>query len=197
MLLASASVMFLWQSVFGAAAAICWVASADAAHRGNPLSLSELAAKVRERWLQLVPSHAGRVQLVWIGGQVMVVPGLFYWVYSAFVDMVGTLEDPPPHPLTNRSVELGWGMMSRLVKLCLVYGTILIGTNFGITIALDGLPALMAVMAGDASQLELSTQILSELVGTLLMWWVTVALYLMYRSRLDQLAARREAREAV
>ena len=195
MALATAPITFLWQSIAGAAAVIVWVASADAAHRSET-AVDSVWSRVKERWLQLLPAHAGRVQLVWIGGQVMVVPGLFYWVYSAFVDMVGTLEDPPPHPLTTRSVNLAWGMMSRLVKLCLFYGTVLFGIGIGIAAWFDGIPAVMAMLTGDASQLSLSSQLLSETIGTIWMWWVTVALYLMYRARVDQLAARQEAKAA-
>lgn len=186
--LVTSGLIFAWHSTVGAAVTLLWVLAAHAAHEGRPASLAELWEGLRSRLPVVLPAHAGRVQLVWVGGQV-IVPGLFYWVYAAFVVMVGALETPPPHPLTRRSGQLSWGMMSRLVKLCLVYALLLLSTQ-GVVLALHGLAVVTAAMMMDTSQVPLSTQVLVEVLGTLAMWWVTVVLYLLYRARVAQLDAR-------
>lgn len=191
--LVSTGVIFVWHSVVGAAVAVLWVLAADAAHNGQPASLSELAEGMRAKLLTVMPAHAGRVQLVWIGGQV-IVPGLFYWVYAAFVVQAGVLEDPPSHPLTTRSGQLTWGMMSRLVKLAVVYALLILATQL-VVVALHGPAVAQSVLMMDASAVPLETQLVVEILGTFALWWVTVVLTLLYRGRVAQLVERRRKRE--
>ena len=192
--LVSTGLIFVWHSIVGAAVAVLWVLATDAADRGAPANLNELSSGMREKLVGVMPAHAGRVQLVWIGGQV-IVPGLFYWVYAAFVVMVGTLEDPAPHPLTSRSGQLTWGMMSRLVKLAVVYGLLILSTQL-VVVALHGPAVAQAVLMMDASQVPMETQLLVEILGTIVLWWCTVVLTLLYKGRVAQLEARKQAREA-
>ncbi len=192
--LVTSGVIFVWHSLVGAAVAIAWVVAAHAARAGSPASLGEVWAGVRARYIDVMPAHAGRVQLVWIGSQV-IVPGLFYWVYTAFVVPAGVLEDPPPHPLTRRSGQLTWGMTSRLVKLAAVYVVLLVLTQL-VIVAIHGPAVAQAVLMMDTSQIPLGTQLLVEVLGTLCLWWVSVVLYLLYLGRIEQVAALRRAREA-
>lgn len=183
-----------WQALVGGAVAMLWTVAADFAHRGESGGLGAVVARVRERYATVLPAHAGRLHLVWIGQQV-VVPGLFYWVYAAFVIPAGTLEDTPSTPLTDRSGALSWGMMSRLVKLCAVYVLLLLGC-MAVVPVLHGPEILNSMALGDLSQVPFETRMVVELLGSFALWWVTVVLMLLYRARVAQLEGRRQERAA-
>ena len=186
---------FVWYSFVGTAVVLGWTAAFDAAHHQRAVSLDAVGSAVRGRYLDVLGAYAARVQLVWLGAQV-VVPGLFYWVYTAFVPMVGLLEDPVQHPLTTRSGALTWGMMSRLVKLCLVYAVMLTLIPLLVLAGLMGWAVIPEVVMGNTAAIPTSYQVAFEVLAGVFLWWSTAVLYLMYKARvvqLDELRAERDA----
>ncbi|NCG19429.1 MAG: hypothetical protein GWP91_10510 [Rhodobacterales bacterium] len=183
--------ILVWYSFMGTFVTLAWTANMHVAETGEGDS-GDAMALVKQRLSQVLPAGAARVQWVQVGGQ-MFVPGLFYWVYSAFVIPAGLLENPVVHPLTNRSGDLSWGMMSRLVKLCVVYVTVMMVPSLAFVVLRHGGAVATAMMTGDLVSVPLSTQIVVDLYSNGVYWWVTATLYLMYQGRVAQLRERVEA----
>ena len=137
------------------------------------MGFGEAISAARERYPSLLVAHSARVQWVIFGSQV-VIPGLFYWVYSAFVDVIASVEDEASN-LTEVSGRMAWGMMPRLVKLCAVYlGTWLI-PSLGIVTIFHGSAMVQAFLMGDVSQVSLQTRLLVELWGmSLPVFWPAI-----------------------
>ena len=181
-------VAVVWGCVIGTAVVLLWLIPAAAARAGSPVGLGEAIGMVRARYGGLMVAHSARVQWVIFGSQV-IIPGLFYWVYSAFVDVIGAVEDDTEN-LTERSGRLAWGMMPRLVKLCAVYLVSWLAPSLALVAAFHGTAMVQAFAMGDVSGVSLQTRLLVEIWGSVVLWWVTVMLMLLYFGRRDQMASK-------
>ena len=127
---------------------------------------------------------------VTIGMQVLI-PGVYYAIQYAFVDMVVVLD--PDRRALRRSADLTWGHRARLFQLFLVWFLVNFAMYVGIALALEPVEDLYAVML-DPRVFELSTMIVLDLVFVLTSWVLTLALLLMYQERIAREAASKEKR---
>ena len=179
-----------WGSVGGAAAAIGWVRAGEVARSGSPLDARRIYAEIASRTVDVSAAHGGVKHAVTIGMQVLI-PGVYYAIQYAFVDMVVVLD--PDRRALRRSADLTWGHRARLFQLFLVWFLVNFAMYVGIALALEPVEDLYAVML-DPRVFELSTMIVLDLVFVLTSWVLTLALLLMYQERIAREAASKEKR---
>lgn len=186
--------VLVWASFGGAAAAIVWVRSGDAASRGEPVSAAQIVAEVPRRTLEIAAPHGARVQIVSVGFQV-ILPGIFYALQYAFVDMVAVLD--PKRSALRRSGQLTWGMRGRLFRMFLIYWAITSALALGIALALDGgsVSQRLTEMVMNPTGFPLPVLVAQELVWALASWVLTLAMLVLYQEREAQVRAKRALRE--
>lgn len=166
-------------SVAGGALAVGQITLGDYASRRAPLSAGELFGRIRAQTLDVAAAHGARVHAVSIGMQLLI-PGIFYALQLAFVDMIAVLD--PKQPALARSGRLTWGMRSRLFKVFFVWVVVSMGLSFALGVALAG-PDAMAASLFDPRALTAPTFVLTEVVWALTAWVLEMAVLCMYYDR--------------
>jgi hypothetical protein len=174
-------------SIGGAACAIAWVRSGDQASKGEAVDTGAVLAETRSRLVEISGPHGARQHAVSIGMQILV-PGIFYALQLAFVDMVAVLD--PERPALKRSGDLTWGMRGRLFRVFAIWALVTYGIVAALQIGLDGTEAVTLSLV-DPRELSLHTYFLSELVTALTSWVLTLSLLVLYQEREAQVAAKR------
>jgi hypothetical protein len=182
----------LWMTFGGAATAIGWIRTADAALDGKSVPAGQVFEEIGRRTIEVSAPHGTRVQAIAIGMQVLI-PGVFYWLQLAFTDMIAVLH--PEEAALSGSGRLTWGMRGRLFKVMLFSSLVGLGIAGGIALAMGQAPAdaAMALLGlADPREPTNAQYIAQESWFALESWWQALALLLLYRERL----ARRAQREA-
>ncbi len=185
--------VLVWASFGGAAAAIVWVRSGNAALQGETIAAGELISEVQRRTLEISAPHGARVQIVSIGFQV-VLPGIFYALQYAFVDMVAVLD--PERSALRRSGQLTWGMRGRLFRMFLIYWFVTGIASLGIAMAIDGgsFSQRFTEMLMNPTGFTLPVLVAQETLWALGTWVLTLALLALYQEREGQVRAKRALR---
>lgn len=186
--------VLVWASFGGAAAAIVWVRAGDAASRGEPVDAGQILAEVPRRTLEIAAPHGARIQIVSIGFQV-ILPGIFYALQYAFVDMVAVLD--PQRSALRRSGQLTWGMRGRLFRMFLIYWLVTGFASLGLAMLIDGgqLSQRFTEMLMNPTGFSLPVLVAQELMWALGTWVLTLALLVLYQEREAQVRAKRALRE--
>ena len=174
-------------SIGGAACAIAWVRAGDLASKGEPIDNGAVLGEVGSRLVEISGPHGARQHAVSIGLQVLV-PGIFYALQLAFVDMVAVLD--PERPALKRSGDLTWGMRGRLFRVYAIWFVVMAVLVAGLQVALDGSAAVTMAFV-DPRELAVHTYFLSELVIAVTSWVLTLAFLVLYQEREAQVAAKR------
>lgn len=182
-----------WTSVAGAAVAIGWVLSGESARKGEAFSTGEIIGQIGSRTLDVAAAHGGVKHAVTVGIQVLI-PGIYYAIQFAYVDMVAVLD--PERPSLRRSADLTWGHRARIFKLLLIWFLVTFTLVYGIGFALEPWEDMSASMF-DPRVIDLPTVILQDLASVLTSWVLTLALLLMYNERIEREAARKAEKAAL
>lgn len=183
----------LWMSFGGAATAIAWIVAGRFAMNGHRISVGDLASEVAHRTLDVAAPHGARVHAVTIGMQ-MLLPGIFYAVSYAFVDMIAVL-DPSKQSL-RRSSALAFGIRGKLFRLMLVWWLLGMVVSMAIALPLEGAFTVEDAIAKtqelllDLSAASQATFILQEVLWSVWGWVLTLAVLVLYVEREDQVSAR-------
>ena len=174
----------------GAALAIAWITIGQELADGRTPRPMAVLRRMLDRTPDVAGPHGAKVHAVQIGLQV-VVPGIFYAVQMAFVDMVAVLE--PDAPALKRSARLTWGIRTRVLKVLLLGVVFALGAGLAAAWVFEG-PAAMwegLIVPGATS---LATNFVGDLVGILSFGAVTLGLLAIYRERVERLRAREAAK---
>ena len=182
----------LWSCTAGSAVAVGWVLSGEAARKGESISPSELVKQIAARTLDVAAAHGGVKHAVTVGIQVLI-PGVYYAIQFAFVDMVAVLD--PERPALKRSAELTWGHRARIFRLLLIWFVITVALVYGIGFALEPMADMQASMF-DPRVIDVPTVILQDLASVLTTWVLTLALLLMYNERIEREVAKKAKKAA-
>ena len=181
----------LYQTFVGAAAAVVWVRAADAASRGESIGLGELLAEARTSFLRVAVPHGARIQAVAIGMQVLI-PGIFYALQYAFVDMVAVL-DPERKEVLDRSGKLTWPLRRVIFRALLIWWLLYFGL-WVLTVLIDGSGLVSAFI--DPRVLSLPALAAQEVLYAISLWLFTTTMLFLYSWRLEQVRRRAEERRA-
>jgi len=185
--------VLVMSSIGGAACAIAWVRSAHEVFEGRAVNTSEVMGEVRSRLVEISGPHGARQHAVTIGLQLLV-PGIFYMLQLAFIDMVAVLE--PDRGAWKRSGDLTYRMRSRLFRLFALWWVLTFIPWAGIQVlggTMAGLAPVEAMTMAlvDPRKLPLVVYFGSELFMVLTTWLLTVALLVLYIEREAQVSAAR------
>ena len=177
----------------GAAAAVVWVRAADAASRGESIGFGELLTEARTSFLRVAVPHGARIQAVAIGMQVLI-PGIFYALQYAFVDMVAVL-DPERKEVLDRSGKLTWPLRRVIFRALVVWVLLFEAGIWGLTVLIDG-----SEIAGkafiDPRVLSFPALAAQEVSYAVSLWLFTTTMLFLYTWRLEQVRRRAEERRA-
>lgn len=176
----------LWSSVAGAALAVGHVHLGAAARDGEKMSMGTVLGHMGERTVDVAAPHGAQVHAVTIGIQV-VLPGVYYALQLAFVDMVAVLE--PDKPALRRSGQLTWGMRSRLFQMFLLWVLVTLGLDVLTGLLLEDTDTLWQSIV-DPRVLQLHTHIITQVIWAVTSWWLQMSLLAMYFERLERARAR-------
>lgn len=177
----------LLYSIGGAATAIAWVRAGDEASQGRPVDTGAVFSEVGARLVEISGPHGARQHAVSIGLQILV-PGIFYALQLAFVDMVAVLD--PERPSLKRSGDLTWGMRGRIFRVFAMWFVVTAAVVGGLEVALDGSQAVTMAFV-DPRELSIHTYFLTEFLTAVTSWVLTLALLVLYQEREAQVAAKR------
>lgn len=183
----------LWMSFGGAATAIAWLIAGKGHLDGRPVGFGALFEQLRSRLTDVAAPHGARVLAVTIGIQLLL-PGIFYALQLAFVDMIAVLD--PERPAMRRSGQLTFGMRGRLFRMMLLWWICGMALTMAVSLPLEGAYTLDAAITKaqelliDLSAASQLTVVLQELIWGVLTWILTLALLVLYLEREAQVRAK-------
>ncbi|MFT5456368.1 MAG: hypothetical protein ACI9K2_002853 [Myxococcota bacterium] len=183
----------LYQTFAGAAAAVMWVRAADAAERGEPVGFGELVDGCRRTFLRVAVPHGARIQAVAIGMQVLI-PGIFYALQYAFVDMVAVL-DPERERVLERSGKLTWPLRQLLFRVLFVWLLMFELVIWGVTVPIDGMEVVAKAFI-DPRLLSFPALVCQEVAYAISLWLLTSTMLFLYNWRMAQVRRRAAERQA-
>lgn len=71
------------------------------------------------RWRRVIWPYTAAMLVIWLGS-IVVIPGILYTIFYAFVVAVATLDDKARRPL-DRSTKLTWGRRGRIFRIYLLF----------------------------------------------------------------------------
>ncbi len=171
-----------YHSFVGAAAAVCWVRAGHEAAEGRPTTLAEVVREALRSWLDVAVPHGARVQLVQVGLQVLV-PGIWYALQYAFVDLVAVLE--PDQAALKRSARLTAPIRSLIFRVLALWVLAYELVMMPLQIAIDGKSAVMESLF-DMRALSLASLVAQDIVFGLAAWFLVMAMLHLYRWRIER-----------
>jgi hypothetical protein len=183
----------IFQTFVGAAAAVLWVHAAQAAEQGESRGFGALLGEAKASFMRVAVPHGARIQAVAIGMQVLI-PGIFYALQYAFVDMIAVL-DPEREEVLDRSGKLTWPLRQLLFRVLVIWVLLFESVIWGLTLAIDG--------AGIAGKAFIDPRVLSfpalaaqEVSYAISLWLLTTTMLFIYNWRINQVRRRAEERRA-
>jgi hypothetical protein len=185
-------------SFVGALTALIWVKAGKETLDGKPVSFGAILEDARARWLDVAAPHGGRVTAVTVGIQ-FILPGIFYALQYAFVDMVAVLD--PEKPALRRAGQLSYGMRGRLFRLLLGWTLLTYVIGFAVALPLEGVRDMAGAIEKsqelflDPSSWHFAAYVTNEVLWAVSTWMSTLSLLWLYVEREDQVRARAELKE--
>lgn len=189
-LLAIMSWSLLWMSVGGAFLSIATVRAAHQAAHDEPVNAGGCLREAASRTLEVAGPVGGKVHAVQLGTQAAVLPGLFFALVFAFVEIVAVVE--PNAASFKRSSALSWGRRSRLFRIYVLRAIVTMFFAFKLSRVVDGAQIAQAALF-DPSAASALVIVVSEVIWAVSAWWLLMTFYVLYRERLAEIAAARAA----
>jgi hypothetical protein len=182
----------VWMTFGGAFTALAWLRAARNVLDGKSAADGVLAESAA-RTLEVAGPHGARVHAVTIGMQFLL-PGIFYALQLAFVDMVVVLD--PEKASLRRAGQLSSGMRGRLFLLLLLWSLGTYAVWFAVLLPLEGATTQVAAIEKfqelflDPSSSSRLGYVVGEVLWSLSAWVCELALLVLYLEREEQVRAR-------
>ncbi len=179
MALADLPVM-VWASLAGAltAAAVIRIYLQD--ENGQPVTMSDTINFALSRWKRVVWPYTAATLIIWLGS-IVIIPGILYTLFYAFVAPVTVLDRGVKRPL-DRSRKLTWGRRGRIFRTFLLFIP-----WWGWYATLGPLILMEKPLA-----LQAGTAVINELLGFV----IAMAVLQLYLERIQQLEELMEERRS-
>ena len=161
-------------------------------HEGRPMALGDVLKESVLRLADVAGAHGAKVHAVIVGMQVLI-PGIFYALQLAFVDMIAILE--PDRPALRRSGELTYGIRGRLFRMFVLWVLVSTVLQIGAGAMMEDAEVLMASLL-DIRELGYWTLVVQDTIWTLTTWVLSLSLLALYLERAERIAAVEKARAA-
>ena len=169
-----------------------WVLSAESKRSG-----SETGSVLSKAGSRLADFGAvfGAKQLVVTLGMQVIVPGVYYALQFAFVEMVALLR--PDSAAMRRSKLLTRGIRIKLFRMFAVWFCLYMSIFLAVAGVLDEPGAVVTFFVfADPRLVSLGTIIALDLAFSVTSWWLVVSLLHLYHHREEEVVRLREARRA-
>ena len=179
-------------SIGGGLLALGWVVAGERVRKGESASVGNVFAE-RGRAFDVVVVHGAKEHLVQIGMQAAVIPGVYYALQMAFVDMVAVLE--PGARAYRRSADLAYGIRRRLFILLYLYGIVVTLLGPLVVYALQGSEVAQAAFV-DPTAASFASLAVIGIVAECIRGMLTLAMLAIYHDRVavvDGVHARADA----
>lgn len=156
------------------------------------MGAAELVDEVRTRTIEIAAPHGAKVHAVTFGAQ-LILPGIFYALSYAFVDMIAVVN--PERPSLRRSSQLTFGMKGRLFRMFLIVFLITNLVSYPIALVVQGtpfadMPTKFGEMLIDPTATSAPALVVQEVLGSISMWISTLAVLVLYVEREGQVLAK-------
>ncbi|MBT3221295.1 MAG: hypothetical protein HN348_19610, partial [Proteobacteria bacterium] len=178
------------QCVGGSWLAIVVLRLAIDAHEGRPLAFGATLKESVVRLADVAGAHGAKVHAIVVGMQVLI-PGIFYALQLAFVDMIAVLE--PERPALQRSGALTYGIRGRLFRMLTLWVIVSAALQIGAGVLMEDSDVLMASLL-DIRELGYWTLVVQDTIWTFTTWILTLSLLALYLERSKRIAAIEKAR---
>ena len=181
-----------WGMVIGAFAVLVFVLLTENRRTGD--DDSPVLSTAASRLMDFAPAYGAKTLVVFLGMQI-IVPGIYYALQFAFVEMVAVAR--PETASLRRSRLLTRGIRIKLFRVFWVWA--LVATLGGLIVGsfFDTPEALMTFqILPDPRVVSFQTRVATDLSFALATWWVTAAMVWLYHDREAAIVKLREARQA-